>query len=150
MAVVVLSRKHDCHRLTVGGELLGLLLSPFHQLGETGLGFVDRPALNSIRVIITILVTKREARLPPRQSSMAESAQRDPVSKNIWVALIKRMGSGMAQLSGGQQEARGVQRQHRGHWRRRRSAGSAQVLPAAPGAEHRQGWIAETGKDKTA
>jgi hypothetical protein len=44
MAVVVLSRKHVRHRLTVGGELLGLLLSPFHQLGETGLGFVDRPA----------------------------------------------------------------------------------------------------------
>lgn len=99
---------------------------------------------------MTILVTKRETRLHPRQSPMAEGAQRDPVSKNIWVALTKRMGSGMAQLSGGQQEARGVQRQHRGHWRRRRSAGSAQVLPAAPGAEHRQGWIAETGKDKSA
>ena len=37
MAALVLSRNHDRHRLTVGGELLGLLLSPFHQLGETSL-----------------------------------------------------------------------------------------------------------------
>ena len=34
---------------TVGGELLGLLLSPFHEFGETGLGFVDRQALHPIR-----------------------------------------------------------------------------------------------------
>jgi hypothetical protein len=57
MAVVVLSRKHDRHRLTVGGELLGLLLSPFHQLGETGLGFVDRPALHLLRTNVIMLVT---------------------------------------------------------------------------------------------
>ena len=56
MAEVVLSRKHDRHRLTVGGELLGLLLSPFHQLGETGLGLVDRPALHLSRTAVTILV----------------------------------------------------------------------------------------------
>jgi len=57
MAVVVLSRKHDRHRLTVGGELLGLLLSPFHQLGETGLGFVDRPALHLLGTDVIMLVT---------------------------------------------------------------------------------------------
>lgn len=54
MAVVVLSRNHDRNRLTVGGELLGLLLSPFHQLGEMSLGFLDRPALNPFRAIMTI------------------------------------------------------------------------------------------------
>jgi hypothetical protein len=63
---------------------------------------------------------------------MAESAQRDPVSKNIWVALIKRMGSGMAQLSGGQQEARGVQRQHRGHWRRAPFSWKRAGAPSSP------------------
>ena len=56
MAEVVLSRKHDRHRLTVGGEPMGLLLSPFHQLGETGLGLVDRPALHLSRTAVTILV----------------------------------------------------------------------------------------------
>jgi hypothetical protein len=40
----------------VGGELLGLLLSAFHQLGETGLGFVDRPALHPFRTGVIILV----------------------------------------------------------------------------------------------
>ena len=45
LPLVGLSREHHGNRLTVGGELLGSLLGPLHQLGETSFRLMDGPGL---------------------------------------------------------------------------------------------------------
>ena len=65
---------------TVGGELLGLLLSPVHRFGETGIGFVDRQALHPIRTGIAAIVN-----CPVRRQFFGSRCLKQAAQQSIWL-----------------------------------------------------------------